>query len=235
MAGIVYFAHSYRPEDAEIVDYFARLIEADGLLLSLDPPSNRVNTAKLERHLLHSDAMVVVLTQREPAVSPHLLYEMSLAVRFGKPLLVFVEDTLPRDVTRPRILQTRFSRKSFIRDVREHRHALGVLRAQLGDNPPPSHRSLASRRGCLLIGAPRLGEAANDVRQFLQGDRQYDVLSADEFFDSISRHPIGYDALADISLVVAFLGSSADARDEYLLGVADSCKPTIRLTTDPRF
>ncbi|HZM78685.1 MAG TPA: hypothetical protein VFC19_23410, partial [Candidatus Limnocylindrales bacterium] len=141
MAGIVYFAHSYRTEDTQIVDYFARLIEANGLLLSLDPPSDRVNTAKLERHLLHSDAMVVVLTEREPSVSPHLLYEMSLAMRLDKPLLVFVEDTLPPTIVPPRVLQYRFSRKSFPRAVREHRQALRILGEQVGVHPPPSHRA----------------------------------------------------------------------------------------------
>jgi len=228
VAGIVYFAHSYRTEDTQIVDYFARLIEANGLLLSLDPPSDRVNTAKLERHLLHSDAMVVVLTEREPSVSPHLLYEMSLAMRLDKPLLVFVEDTLPPTIVPPRVLQYRFSRKSFPRAVREHRQALRILGEQVGVHPPPSHRAPRGRRGCLVVGS-----SDPVVHEFLDRERRYDVLAAERFLKSIGEHPIGYDALAVVGLVVAFVGGALSPGDHYLLGLADSSRPTIRLSLDP--
>ena len=226
MAGIVYFAHSYRPEDARIVDYFARLIEAGGLLPSLDPPSDRVNTAKLERHLLHSDAMVVVLTEREPSVSPHLLYEMSLAIRLDKPLLVFVEDTLSPTVVPPRVLQYRFSRRSFPRSVREHRQALRILREQVGEHPPPSHRAPRGRRGCLVVG-----RFPPDLLEFLDRERRYEVLAGEKFLVSIAEHPIGHDALAGVGLVVALAGDLT-AGEHYLLGLADSSRPTIRLSAD---
>src|SRR6476619_8420326 len=62
MPNIVYFAHSYRPTDADVNDYFARLMKSEQLIPSLDPPSDAVNSAKLERHLNYSDGMVAILT-----------------------------------------------------------------------------------------------------------------------------------------------------------------------------
>jgi hypothetical protein len=197
-------------------------------MLSLGPPSDRVNTAKLERHLLHSDAMVVVLTEREPSVSPHLLYEMSLAVRLDKPLLVFVEDTLPPAIVPPGVLQFRFSRKSFPRGVREHRQALRIIGEQVGVHPPPSHRPPRDRRSCLVVGS-----SDPEVHEFLDRERRYDVLAAERLLKSIDEHPIGYDALAAVGLVVAFVGGTLSPGDHYLLGLADSNRPTIRLSLDP--
>jgi hypothetical protein len=81
----IYFAHSYRPADARIVDFFAELLRSEDLLPALDPPSETVNAARLERHLRESDGMVVVLTRRDDGVSPHIRYEMSLALRAQAP------------------------------------------------------------------------------------------------------------------------------------------------------
>ena len=67
---LVYFSHSYRKEDAAIVRYFGRLLRSENLLPSLDPPSETVNAAKLERHLNSSDGMVAVLTERVVATYP---------------------------------------------------------------------------------------------------------------------------------------------------------------------
>lgn len=89
-------------------DYFARLMEAEGLVASLDPPSSRVNSAKLERHAGHCDAMVVVLTERESGASPHILYEISVGLRARKPVLAFIEDTPPPGIVPTHVLQRRF-------------------------------------------------------------------------------------------------------------------------------
>ena len=72
---IVYFAHSYRGRDAGVVDFFARLIRSEGLTLSLDPPSDAVNSAKLQRHLNASDGLIAVLSRRPegtPKASSHV-------------------------------------------------------------------------------------------------------------------------------------------------------------------
>jgi hypothetical protein len=43
---LVYFSHSYREQDALCVNYFGRLIRSEGLIPSLDPPSESLNAAK---------------------------------------------------------------------------------------------------------------------------------------------------------------------------------------------
>jgi hypothetical protein len=92
---LVYYAHSYRKPDAPVIEFFSELMRSEQLIASLDPPSDRLNSAKPERHLKATDGMVAVLTAREGGVSPYILYEISLCLRANKPLLIFVEDTLP--------------------------------------------------------------------------------------------------------------------------------------------
>ncbi len=156
MANVVYFSHSYRASDAGINAYFGRLLETENLTPSLDPPSDGVNSAKLERHLNYSDGMVAVLTEREGGVSPHILYEITLAIRSRKPLVVFVEDSLPNGILPSRLLQQRFSRRSFLRQMREHRQALRSLRSYLGEQAVPKYQPSTSRRLCLVMQADDL-------------------------------------------------------------------------------
>jgi hypothetical protein len=233
VSGIVYFSHSYRPRDAMVNDYFARLMEAEGLLASLDPPSTLVNSAKLERHLSHSDAMVVVLTERETGVSPHILYEISLGLRAGKPVLVFVEDTLPPDIVPAYVLQRRFSRRSFPRSLREHRQGLTILRGYLGD-PAPRHQRLFGQRTCLLLGTnsfdTQLGAA---VTAHLRTDRRYAIMTSADLIASLERHPIAYGLLREISLAIAFTGPALDLREVRLLGELQGASiPLIDFSTE---
>lgn len=49
---IVYWAHSYREEDAAINRYFGLLIDqAESMIVNFDPPSKSVNEAKLDQNL----------------------------------------------------------------------------------------------------------------------------------------------------------------------------------------
>ena len=62
---LIYYAHSYREVDATVVKFFMGLMRDEGLTPSLDPPSDRLNSAKPERHLRATDGMIAVLTARE--------------------------------------------------------------------------------------------------------------------------------------------------------------------------
>lgn len=236
MTSLVYLAHSYRPRDAVVNDYFARLIESEGLVPSLDPPSADVNSAKLERHLGQSDAMIAILTERETGVSPHILYEIALGVRSQKPLLVFVEDTLPPSILPARVLQRRFSYRSFPRNTREYRQSLTILRDYIGD-PPPHYQSLLTPRTCLLLGGSTLPESASrQIKEYVEKKRQYETVMSSRLIADLDKHPIAYDALREIDLVIAFCGLALDRRDSYLLGIAQGIsKPTIILTTELGF
>ena len=126
---LVYYSHSYRPVDADVVKYFAELLGSEGLTPSLDPPSDRLNSAKPEKHLSNTDGMIAVVTAREGGVSEYILYEISLCLRSHKPLLVFVEDILPDNLIPTRVLQRRFNRKGLLRQIRDLR---SVGRKQCG-------------------------------------------------------------------------------------------------------
>ena len=172
LSSLIYLAHSYRPRDAMVNAYFARLIESEGLVPSLDPPSTDVNSAKLERHLGHSDAMIAILTERETGVSPHILYEIALGVRSQKPLLVFVEDTLPSTILPTRILQRRFSYRSFPRNTRITNKVLrfcvttSVIRHQI-------IKACLLPRTCLLLGGSTMSDSMLDkIQTYIEKEQE---------------------------------------------------------------
>lgn len=236
VSSLIYLSHSYRPRDAVVNDYFVRLMESEGLLPSLDPPSTYVNSAKLERHLDQSDAMIAILTERETGVSPHLLYEIALGARSRKPLLVFVEDTLPSTILPANVLQRRFSLHSFPRHIREHRQSLMVLRDYIGEAPPRYQVSL-TRRMCLLLGSDTLDAGMLEgIKNCVGQSRKYDVLTSDALSKMTEAHPIAYNVIREIDFVVAFSTPSMSNRDSYLMGLLQgACKPLVNLTSNPAF
>jgi len=149
---IIYYAHSYREEDTKIVEFFGSLVRDEGLLPSLDPPSNHLNSAKPEKHLRATDGMIAILTVRNSGVSPYIMYEISLAVRAHKPIIVFIEDVLPNFILPTRILQRRFSRKGLLRQIRDIRYALRTFKNYLGEEPPPKYHLSFQKRSCVLTG-----------------------------------------------------------------------------------
>jgi hypothetical protein len=149
---LVYYAHSYRKPDADVVGFFSDLMRSEHLIASLDPPSDHLNSAKPERHLGSTDGMVAVLTAREGGVSQYILYEISLCLRARKPLLVFVEDLLPGGLVPARVLQRRFSRRGVLRQLREHQHALRTLKSYIGEDHRPSISPAVSSEGVCLQG-----------------------------------------------------------------------------------
>ncbi len=236
MNSLVYLSHSYRPRDAIINDYFVRLMETEGLIASLDPPSTTVNSAKLERHLGQSDAMIAILTTRDSGVSPHILYEIALGVRSRKPLLVFVEDTLPAAILPERVLQRRFSFRSFPRHVREHRQSLANLRDYIGE-PPPAYQGLLTPRTCLVLGGSTWSDLPlAGVIDFIERERRYHVVTSRQLIEEIGKHPLGYDSLREIELVVAFAAPTMHQLDSFLLGLVQGiCKPLIVFASDEAF
>lgn len=229
MGSLVYFSHSYRPRDAVVNDYFARLMEAEGLVPSLDPPSVRVNAAKLERHLNYSDAMIVVLTERETGISPHIRYEIALGLKSRKPTLVFVEDTLPSDVIPPYVLQRRFSFRSFPRSIREHRQSLAILREYVGETPPPRYQESLTPRTCLLLGTSTIESATcQAVEDYIRNEKRYEVVSSADLLAELGQHPIAHAKLPEIDIVVAFCEKKMSSREMHLLGIIEGiCKPSI--------
>lgn len=232
---LVYFSHSYRKEDASVVRYFGELIRTEGLVPVLDPPSESVNAARLQRHLRDSDGMVVVLTRRDGGVSPHILFEATLALRARKPLLVFVEDTLSVERIPSRILRSRFSRRWFFRQVRDHRQAVRLFKSYLGEEPPPRYQPSSARQTCLAVGLSALRREVQDgivsaVEEFgysLVSERMSDRMQDESV--RLSEH------LACADLVVEVI-DSPDVTDQYLMGaVRATFIPAISLTCEEQY
>lgn len=229
---LIYYSHSYREDDALVVEFFGELMRSEGMVPSLDPPSDRLNSAKPERHLSSTDGMVAVLTDREGGVSKYMLYEISLCLRTQKPLLVFVEDVLPDGLIPPRILQRRFSRRGLLRELRNHRHAIHVMKAYLGDNPPPQYQPPVERRSCLLVGHDFLPEPARRLMLELVEERQYTPVPIDpgdisRIYDSDRQELI---SSADLAICIV---NAPDADNHFVLGAARAfLTPAILLTTD---
>lgn len=154
---LIYYAHSYRKPDNELNEFFQELMVDENLTPSLDPQSDRLNSAKPERHLRSTDGMVVVLPERDPGPSEYIRWEIGLGLRARRPQLVFVEDTLPDDLVPAGIMQRRFSRRRVLREARDHRNAVRILKSYIGTDPPPTYQPTSLRRRCAIIGAKCLG------------------------------------------------------------------------------
>ena len=231
---LIYYAHSYRPIDNTINEFFQELMVDEALTPSLDPQSDRLNAAKPERHLRSTDAMVVVFPQRDPAPSEYIRWEIGLGLRARRPQLVFVEDTLADDLVPQGVLQRRFSRRRLLREVRDHRAALRILKSYIGTEPPPTYHPTSLRRRCAVIGVSQLGRGPlKALLRYLEkcnyspvvvkpGARLPDEMAAEE---SVRR----------ASMCVALVEGLTPA-ELYLLGAARaSLTPTIPITLDAAY
>jgi hypothetical protein len=232
---LVYYAHSYRKPDAPVIEFFSALMRSEGLIASLDPPSDRLNSAKPERHLRSTDGMVAVLTAREGGVSQYILYEISLCLRAGKPILVFVEDTLPDGLISSRVLQRRFSRKGLLRQVRDHRHAVQSLRSYIGEQPPPEYQPSSERRTCLLSGVDDLPQEERERVQAQLMQRGY----LPRILSGTTRECLYETSLQEMmntaQLAIAFVDSNRNRAEFFLGALRTSFVPTILLSHDPTF
>jgi hypothetical protein len=232
---LVYFSHSYREEDAQIVRYFGRLLRSENLIPSLDPPSKTVNAAKLERHLNSSDGMVAVLTRREGGVSLHILFEIALCLKARKPLVIFVEDLLSDKLVPARVLQRRFSRKSFLRQVRQHRHGLQIFKAYLGESPPPRYQPSISRRSCLVIGMEVLKKTLRNAICAIVEARGYNPIDITHLRRKSPDDLEIYECIACSDLALSCI-DSVRPESQYLMGAAQAAFiPAITFTTSSQF
>ena len=232
---LVYYAHSYRKPDADIVEFFSDLMRIEHLIASLDPPSDHLNSAKPERHLGSTDGMVAVLTAREGGVSQYILYEISLCLRAKKPLLIFVEDVLPGDLVPSRILQRRFSRRGFLRQLREHQHALKMLKFYIGEDPPAKYQPSTEQRRCLLAGMRDLTpEIADDIQAQLAALGHHPIPLGGEITACLYEDQL-QENLTGAELAIAFMDASGNRAEFFLGGLHGSLTPTILLTSNPHF
>jgi len=232
---LVYYAHSYRKPDADVVGFFSDLMRSERLVASLDPPSDHLNSAKPERHLGFTDGMVAVLTARDGGVSPYIGYEVSLCLRARKPLLVFVEDLLPGGLVPPRILQRRFSRRGLLRQLREHQHALKLLKSYIGDDPPAKYQPNIGRRRCLLVGLKDLQSQVADHVSAQLLDLGYDSVPLTGELTSCLYDDQLREKVTGADLSVAFIDAIGDRAEFFLGALHGNVIPSILLTANPSF
>jgi len=227
----VYFAHGYREREAPFAAFFGKLLRKQGLLPSLDPPSESVNAAKLERHLRYTKGLVAIVSSRNGEISPHIRFEISMSIRLGLPLLVFFEDTLAPELLPKQIPKIRFSASSFVRETREHLHAISNLERYIGRENIPKFVSPNDRRTCLLIGFGRRSTPFHESIRSLITSKGYQAIETP--LTDVSP-PIDDSVLADVrsaDLAIAFI-DEMEHSSMFFLGLSQSCMvPTILLTT----
>jgi hypothetical protein len=231
---IVYWAHSYRPEDAAVNRHFGMLIEqAERMIVNFDPPSQSVSEAKLQQNRRACDGMVAVLPWRATGPSPYIRYEVVLALRARMPVVVFVDDRLPSDLLPSRVLQQRFSHRTYFRQVREHLHALKALKSFMGDPPPTRYQANLGQRCCALVGLAALDKAARALLLEAIRARGYRTLDLDRVETANPLTLAQEEAVAAADVVIR----NADAKSatsRYWTGVTSAAAiPSIAFSFDP--
>jgi len=231
----IYFAHGYREREAPFTAYFGSLLHQCGFIPSLDPPSNDVNAAKLERHLGYTCGLVAVLSNRPEGVSQHILFEISMCLRARKPLLIFIEDSIPGDIVPRQILQRRFSARSYVRETREHIHAVQILRTYIGDNPVPKYQPSTNQRSCIIIGIEILGDDyRNDITSLLKRRGYKPWFLSDDNIPLIGSGDVHLE-ISNCSLAICLIDNQTE-KVAYALGATQAALvPTIQLSTNPAF
>ncbi|MBD9357364.1 hypothetical protein [Methylomonas albis] len=204
------------------------------MVVNFDPPSDVVNSAKLEQNLRACDGMIAVLTHRESGPSQYILYEISLAMRAKKPLLVFMDDRIPDGIIPQRILQQRFSHRTFFRQVREQLHAMRILKTYMGEPPPPRYQPYAFQRSCGLIGLGKKSTQGRIVANILS-NRGYRVFNLESLNTGNALSFNGHDEFAKLDLVIRNADSVSRLSEYWSGATASICVPTIHITTNAGF
>lgn len=232
---LIYYSHSYRKADNAINEFIQDLMLGEELTPSLDPPSDRLNSAKPERHLRSTDGVIAVLPARDPAPSSYILYEISLAARVRKPALVFVEDVLPDSLIPQWLLQRRYSRTRLLREFRTHKHALATLKAYMGSEPPPTYQPSITQRSCLLLGLDALPLATQSaLTHYVESKRYHPLIPQAPPKHMFQTSPV--EALATDATLSVVIIDRLSSFESYLLGtVRGALIPSILLTLNPEY
>ena len=233
---IVYWAHSYRDEDAAVNRHIGILIEeAERMIVNFDPPSKSVNDSKLAQNLRSCDGLVAVLSWRTTGPSPYILYEISLALRARKPLIAFVDDRLPGNVLPPWVLQQRYSHRLFFRQVRDHSYSLRLLKNYMGEQPPPRYQPLPGQRTCGLVGLSSIDKASRDIIRRVVSERGFRLVELERVD---TENPLSFDQfdlLATLDVAIRCADSRTRASLYWTAALNTAAVPSITFTLNPEY
>ena len=233
---IIYWAHSYRGEDAEVNQHFGILIEnAARMIVNFDPPSESVNESKLSQNLRSCDGMVAVLTWRPDGPSLYILHEIGLCLRSRKPLVVFLDDRLPSDLVPARVLQRRYSYRTYFRQIREHTDALNLLKAYMGDPPPSRYQPSSGQRLCGIIGLAALERERRAAVRGLVSGRSYSGIDLEKLDISNLRNFDRFEYLANLDVSLQFVDATTRRAMYWSGALSAAAIPLITVTTNDNY
>jgi nucleoside phosphorylase len=155
-----YFSHSYSRDDRDLNLFFWRLFSAEGFRFCVDPKSKLYSTVYLEWMMARSACFTAVIPLRrgEPLLcSPFQRYEIGLAMRSRKPMIVFVEEGVASASFSPKLRTIPFNRNTLHQDEAEF----------AGEIKKVSERSSPYRRDVTMlledVGILKSGTAASDA------------------------------------------------------------------------
>lgn len=226
----IYFSHGYREREAPFAAYFSALMAKVGFIPSLDPPSNDVNSAKLERHLSYTNGMVAVLSNRDAGPSPHIIYEISMGLRCNKPTLVFAEDSIPEPMLPKRVIIKRFSERSYIRETTDHLYALERLSAYIGKNQLPRYRGEENQRSCILLGEHILSTDIRNAVKSLLNHKGYMIKRVSPKSKTLPITGLVHSEIHHTNLAISVLTSKSPFNSYVLGALQTTLVPTITLS-----
>jgi len=226
----IYFSHGYREREAPFAAYFSSLMAKVGFVPSLDPPSNDVNSAKLERHLSYTNGMVAVLSNRETGPSPHIIYEMSMGLRCNKPTLVFAEDSIPESLLPRKVIIKRFSERSYIRETTDHLYALERLSAYIGKSQLPRYRGEESQKSCIFLGDNILSSDVRNAVKSLLDHKGYMIKRVSPKSKTLPISGFDHSEIQHTNLAISVLTSKSPFNSYVLGALQTTLVPTITLS-----
>lgn len=231
----IFFSHSYREPDREINEHYLKLLQLRGFVSSIDVPSPRLNSAKLERQLGFTKGLFCVLPWRadgptpDAPYSPHIMYEIMTGVRSGRPVLVFAEDRLPNGLFPRQVVEERFSRTSFWRDTPEHLQAIDHFQYYVGKTPLPRVRITNRKRYVMLVGFSGQPKWLRSGVQSAIARADYHLVEMEKLpFNDLGEHE-HYSLIRGASLLITLL-DNLNVQSSYFVGFARAALiPTIAL------
>jgi len=203
--------------------------------VNFDPPSKSVSEAKLQQNRRSCDGMVAVLTWRSTGPSKYILFEIELALRSQMPVVAFIDDRLANNVLPSRVLQQRFSHRTYFRQVREHTHALHVLKSHIGDPPPVRYQSNFGQRCCATLGWRRLPPEKRRAATDYIAKRGYRLLDLDAIEPGNTLTFSHFEAFAATDVVVSW-ADAGSSTSQYWAGAAFAAGvPQISFTLDTQY